>query len=109
MTLADWGVVASIVLGGLNILLLPLVRMLWNKISLADSASAKALTDSETAANTAHEAKRLAVMALDKLNEHRIHVAENFTHNKAFSEFRTELFAKLDQIERKVDSKADKS
>lgn len=50
----------------------------------------------------------IAISALDKLNQLKLHVAENYTSLKRFEGFETALFKKLDTIEEKLDHKADK-
>lgn len=57
----------------------------------------------------AKEAKELAVSALDKLNLHKLHVAEQYVHAERFTAFESAIFRKLDTIEAKLDGKQDKA
>lgn len=54
------------------------------------------------------EVELLAISALDKLNQLKLHVAENYTSLKRFEGFENALFKKLDSIEEKLDHKVDK-
>ena len=76
----------------------PVLKVLWGRIEQTKTE----------AMNAAAEAEKLAISALDKINQHRLHVAESYTSLKRFEGFETALFKKLDSIEDKLDGKVDK-
>ena len=62
----------------------------------------------EECRDIAIEAKTLAVRGLDKLNEHRLEIAQHYVSAERLEKLEAALFRKLDAIEAKLDGKADK-
>lgn len=68
----------------------------------------KAGTDSTEALAIAKESKEIGIDALEKLNAHKLHVAQDYISLAAFEKFETRLFGELETIKNKLDQKADK-
>lgn len=108
---------ATLLVGAVTLILLPLLAFLGSRqLSRVDkdiadgrASAEKALKETEASLMLrADEGHALAVRALDKLNEHKTHVAETYTSLQRFEGFESALFKKLDSIESKLDGKADK-
>ena len=77
-------------------------------VEASKSAKDEGLSMSLMAKAAASEAEALAIRALDTINQHKLHVAENYTSLKRLEALEAALFKKLDTIEGKLDMKADK-
>lgn len=115
MTLADYGVIASIALGILNILLLPALKKAWAKIAAAELAASQAagevaktnLSIAETN-RLAAEAKEIALQALRDLNQFKLQASDKYISGQTFDRFQERLFDELKEIKAMVNMKVDK-
>lgn len=74
-------------MAALNAILIPVLKVMWDKTK---------------------DAEALAVRALEKLNEHKLHVAQDYISLAMFEKFEERLFDELETIKGKLDRKADK-
>ena len=86
----------------MNVIGVPVFMKLFKDIRDADKSATAALA-------LALEGKELSVDALDKLNQHKLHVAQDYISLAAFEKFETRLFNDIEIIKTKLDAKADKA
>lgn len=83
----DGPITFGIAMAALNAILIPVLKVMWDKTK---------------------DAEALAVRALEKLNEHKLHVAQDYISLAMFEKFEERLFDELETIKGKLDRKADK-
>lgn len=86
---------AQLVIGFFTLVLVPLVGWLLKR-------------EIHAVESKAQEGKELAIRALDRLNDHKLHTAEKYVSREHFDTFESRLFSEIGEIKDRLDRKADR-
>lgn len=94
----DWQTLFNIAISVCGMAGVPLLKFIWDRI---ESAKQESMT-------LGQEGKTIALDALRRHNEFRQEATEKFVSMAHFDKFETRLFAELEKITDKLDSKQDR-